>query len=436
MKNNRLVIKNFGPISKATLDIKDMMVFIGPQSSGKSTLAKLITILNDFNFKQDDSITLFSELEKYNIGSYLKKSTKIEFRTFFFSYSYEKGKENKIDFESYYSSISERYSKANELKYKKILINLMLISIVIDDKVSLLKKGLNNNDYFGLINKDFKLDYNKPESFTLNILEAYNLKLNKDSLENLFITVSKVFPFIRPIDSMYVPAERTILPLISSNLAGLINNKIQLPNHIILATQEFEKAIQRINTIDLSIIGNLRYKKTTDGTFIYHNRNQKVNLKEASSGVQSILPILLLIESSLNDKNYINLNYVVEEPELNLYPEAQYKLTKYLVKNCLEIEDNLKTKNLIITTHSPYVLASVNNLLLADVKGKINEELASDIVEKGSWINPDKFNAYEVKNGTVKQIFNKKTGLIEETIIDDVSEDILDDFKDLASING
>ena len=38
----RIEVKNFGPLKDITLDIKDYMVFIGPQASGKSTLAKLI----------------------------------------------------------------------------------------------------------------------------------------------------------------------------------------------------------------------------------------------------------------------------------------------------------------------------------------------------------------------------------------------------------
>lgn len=70
---NILTIENFGPIKKAKIEVKDMMVFIGPQSSGKSTLAKIITILNDFNFRQNDEIKLIDELSKYNIKSYLKK---------------------------------------------------------------------------------------------------------------------------------------------------------------------------------------------------------------------------------------------------------------------------------------------------------------------------------------------------------------------------
>jgi predicted ATPase len=46
MKFNQLTVKNFGPLSNIDLEMKDIMVFIGPQASGKSTLAKMLSILN------------------------------------------------------------------------------------------------------------------------------------------------------------------------------------------------------------------------------------------------------------------------------------------------------------------------------------------------------------------------------------------------------
>ena len=39
---HRIEIQNFGPIEHIELDLKDFMVFIGPQASGKSTIAKAV----------------------------------------------------------------------------------------------------------------------------------------------------------------------------------------------------------------------------------------------------------------------------------------------------------------------------------------------------------------------------------------------------------
>lgn len=38
----KIIIENFGPVSYFEAEVKDVMIFIGPQASGKSTIAKLI----------------------------------------------------------------------------------------------------------------------------------------------------------------------------------------------------------------------------------------------------------------------------------------------------------------------------------------------------------------------------------------------------------
>jgi len=40
--NDKIIIKNFGPLKQVELDLKEVIVLIGPQASGKSTIAKLI----------------------------------------------------------------------------------------------------------------------------------------------------------------------------------------------------------------------------------------------------------------------------------------------------------------------------------------------------------------------------------------------------------
>jgi predicted ATPase len=38
----RLVIRNFGPVQEADVEIKDLTVFVGPQATGKSITAQLL----------------------------------------------------------------------------------------------------------------------------------------------------------------------------------------------------------------------------------------------------------------------------------------------------------------------------------------------------------------------------------------------------------
>lgn len=46
----KLIVKNFGPIKEAEIELTKYVVFIGDTSTGKSVLAKLISIFRDANF--------------------------------------------------------------------------------------------------------------------------------------------------------------------------------------------------------------------------------------------------------------------------------------------------------------------------------------------------------------------------------------------------
>ena len=47
--SEKLSIRNVGPIASADIIIKPRMILIGPQASGKSTVAKLIAILRNID---------------------------------------------------------------------------------------------------------------------------------------------------------------------------------------------------------------------------------------------------------------------------------------------------------------------------------------------------------------------------------------------------
>ena len=73
MERARLIVKNFGPLKDIDIEVREMVTFIGAQASGKSTLAKLISILEDEGFRINSNLDFETELKKYNILSYLSK---------------------------------------------------------------------------------------------------------------------------------------------------------------------------------------------------------------------------------------------------------------------------------------------------------------------------------------------------------------------------
>ncbi|MCC9018792.1 AAA family ATPase [Flavobacterium lipolyticum] len=443
MERARLVVKNFGPLKDINIEVREMVTFIGAQASGKSTLAKLISILEDEDFRRDDTISFEEELKKYNIFNYLKKDTFISYDNINYlekspySLDYKEGIFLKGTAYRYLSVIKE-LSKDKSLNQKKLTENLkeILCSELKDCLLKDLKKTLDifpsktqKNKFKKFISTEILITTFKKIGID-KIFEILDKEQNTENYIKLYEDLISLLPNLYLFDSLYIPSERSFLHLIEGNVIGLIKNKIQIPDHILNIGQEYEKAIQTIKELPLSIIDKkIKYKREGKTSYIYHNENEKVNLLESASGLQSIIPILLLVEYSKTLKEKYNFNFVVEEPELNLYPKAQHELIKYLVKNCL-----FDRKNLILTTHSPFVLASINNLLLAYDKGQKNPKEVNKIINKESWLNPKNFIAYELKNGKAKKIMNDRLGQISENMIDSVSDTFADEFDKLLDL--
>jgi hypothetical protein len=315
------------------------------------------------------------------------------------------------------------------LNYKKeiIKINKLISYYVKQNKLigsqnSLIKKEI---DYY--IKNKKKIDVN-----------YFNKKL--DFIEQSLLDVTnecydKLIEFIK-FDSQYIPSERNILHIIAGNILGLINNDIKIPKHLLEIGQEYEKSLNVVKEVPLNIIDkNFKYKREGKTSYIYHNENDKIDLLQSASGLQSIIPIILLVEYAKTLKENYHFNYVIEEPELNIYPHTQHQLVKYLVKNIFDFKENsYQRKKLVITTHSPYILASINNLLLAYFKGQEKPKEVQKLIPKSSWINSNYFNAYELKNGKSHKILNENLGQIKSNMIDNVSDEFSYEFDKLLAL--
>ncbi len=153
-------------------------------------------------------------------------------------------------------------------------------------------------------------------------------------------------------------------------------------------------------------------------------------LAESASGIQATVPLVAV--TAYEAQRSGTTSFIIEEPELNLYPTAQQGLLNWLVEKCTKGENDLT-----ITTHSPYILSSCNLLLeaykVAQLRPDLEDEIAA-IVPKACWLNPDDFAAYYVADGTVKPITDERTHLIGGNELDSVSGDISDSFHKLLRL--
>ena len=79
----KLIIKNFGPVLNAELELKAVNLLIGEQSVGKSTIAKLITIMTDIfslvTIIRDGHDGWIYQLKTYGLDIYSKDDYHIQY---------------------------------------------------------------------------------------------------------------------------------------------------------------------------------------------------------------------------------------------------------------------------------------------------------------------------------------------------------------------
>jgi len=246
--------------------------------------------------------------------------------------------------------------------------------------------------------------------------------------------------------ALYIPAERNFINIIKKSALNLLNNNVPIPKHIL----SFGAALEKIDIKEINldfIQNNLIYKNVNGEDKIYFGNDESIMLTEAASGIQSVVPILASI---LNNKNG-HQSFVIEEPELNLFPSAQYELIQLLELNRKDPIPDWEDYGSIhtYTTHSPYILSALNNLLYSYKVGiniLINDTHDIDykiIIQKRdnlrkiikAEINPDSFTAYQIKDGHAILIFDRESGLIKDNYIDEASDAINDDFDKLMELN-
>lgn len=126
------------------------------------------------------------------------------------------------------------------------------------------------------------------------------------------------------------------------------------------------------------------------------------------------------------------INFIIEEPELNLYPTTQKKLVEYLIEKCTQGDNRL-----IITTHSPYILTALNNCIEASNVRKLHPESEAEVdklVPRQYQIDYEDVMAYFVADGTAKPIMNEEYQIIDANALDDVSNELGHVFDSLLDL--
>lgn len=452
----RIEVKNFGPLKDINLEIKDYMVFIGPQASGKSTLAKLIyffwKVESDIYRKEIIPNYILSKISDSNFnGDTSREKLLIRIRELLQEIfpTYRNGQIKFIYSNDAHIQID--IVRLSERLNDDVIVSDSFFSdfIEFEDQI----KNITDNKFFLKDGKEDKKQRPKHQlDFFANVL-----------LNNILDNASgNVIPEI-----IYIPAGRSILSLLANSFQLVESNSLDYFNEsFIRFTNKIRNFIgspdydsrfgligrSKFNTLEndiFSIANQLSFEilrgdfQTSDrgdgirqGTL---NSGYVVPLKHTSSGQQESAWLINTIQYLLFDSAVNCYDAIIEEPEAHLFTTAQRDIANLIT--LLSNKKNNKTR-LIITTHSPYILATLNNSIKAYTTAQIESKAREVelILNKELWINPDDLFAGYMEENTdennfcIKNIYNSELNLISHKVLDDISDNLMDDFDKLLEI--
>lgn len=399
----KLVIKNFGPIKDVELELGRFTVLIGENATGKSTVAKLLSVCRYFSFIiGDESNGIFENpftigLYRWGIGDYLKLDEKEGSFIHYTCKHYTLTVQYSHELESNYYQEDD---KIDQYYTPRFSIKLIPLSVEFKNLLSELEK-IKPESYKGGYGFVDEASWIIPSSFFLNDV--------RNVMDNPF----------------YMPTERGLQSVFSLGQTSIPNLDDSLYSYF----SKVDGILRNFKGgVDISPLG-IVYEDRNGQRFIKKKEeNRFYLLKNSASGYQSTVPIILIFKHYELQKRA--KTFIIEEPELNLFPVVQNKLMQHLVDKTMNYGNNT-----LITTHSPYVLTSLNNMMYAHQIGQTDPEKISKIIEKQYWINPDDVSAYIMKpDGTAENIVDDEIKQIKAEKIDEISREFNKKYDEMLDI--
>jgi ABC-type lipoprotein export system ATPase subunit len=432
----KLIIKNFGPIKDVDLDLNDFMVFIGPQASGKSTISKTL---------------------------YFFRLIRTEFAAFFDEKFVQKeiSQYDNLDGEELKARISTLFFRIFELS--NYYSNSSYLSFEYQDGVSIVLtvgKGANAQPIEASFSDGFSSRYIELVTRATNILKQGKTSINEVAAKDIqalqirearnliIISAYELFQDNRLLS--FIPAGRSYYAIAPGRINISNNNGIdflvkQFADEIdylrkqLFSSYSTDEFLFLGNTVNISPIikaaqsllsqilkGSYSSKDGLDSIVTKDGVN--ILLQYASSGQQESVWILLVIIERVYYAMQSQL--FIEEPEAHLFPESQK-----LIVDLIALFANHTDNKVVITTHSPYILAAINNLLYAQIIGQKNKEAVGQIIDPLLWLNYKRLGVYFVENGTIRNILDSELKAIRNEEIDIPASSIINaEFDKISEI--
>ena len=420
-------IANLGPIKECRMDIENFTVLTGQQASGKSTIAKCIyfcrTIKDDI---RDEILKSRHSISEAHINNAIYSRLRNKFLQIFGT-SLAMDIDMKLEY--YYSDDTfVTISLRNDNRFD--VANYKFLYISFSDNINKYIKQINKETYE---KEDIKSELNQlfyDEYDSIFIPAGRSLiTIFSSQLNYLFATMDDEQK--RSIDyctQKYIEYILKIKPIFSEGLIGLAQNSLYKTNADYNSMTEYINIVKTMEKLISKVLkGNYIYANGEERLYLTDEKEDSdkyVKINFTSSGQQETVWLFNILFYIMVNKTKAFI--VLEEPEAHLYPDAQ-KITSEilaLMSNC--------SCQLLITTHSPYILGSLNNLIY--IANKTSDSSVDNLADKLCRIK--NHCAYQVKNGVIEScIEDTPERLIKNEVIDGASEEINELYDRLFDID-
>ncbi len=422
----RLIIQNFAGLN-IDIELGRINIFIGPQASGKSVCAKCLYWFKSFLPELISSAEAAQDKRTF-ITSFLDR------------------------FRSYFPNLwrSDGYFK---LRYE---IGDYFIELTPDQSPSFVFLQLNYSSFFDesalqIRNtiREMRAAYEqikegRGNSYLIQVLQerAATAEIREkvwkqtgelSRAEQEFVIAGRAFlSTLKGATLSFLATNPVIDPLVRDFLRLYERIRHDIPS----ADQSYQNGL--LTLADSIARGRLLVEADED--FILSENYQRIPLINASSGQQEVFSLLLILLNLSHYESYENQGVAIyiEEPETHLFSDSQRILSRLLVQ---VYNDSYFPIQYFITTHSPYLLASFNNLIyahqLAITVNKEPKKLAElyEIIPKNQQLPLADFRVYGLENGQARSLIDSETGLLSADLLDKASDVISEQFSELMDLD-
>lgn len=410
----RLAIHNVGPIRDVDIELNRFNFFIGPQSSGKSTVAKILstcswiekevaTTLNENVVPDADAFRKLIEVF-HKMEGYFKAGSEIVYDTDVIRIHFDNDANNlQVNLKDNGRYEREKICYIPSDRNMVTLPELQGFEFGATNIRSFLFDWMSAREFYNsenkasILNLDVKYFYDKNETKYKDRIEHVNGETYGISLACASSGMQSVVP----------------MQILLQYYTGQYYNELE--NKISFDLNAKKRALRKQLIMNL-IVNRMKVEET--------DPNERLQLFNdgVHAGNAEYIKWLEEFNETFERLTVPHKScFIIEEPEQNLFPFTQLELIEELVRLC----SSERNHGFTVTTHSPYIVNFLNVLILRHYKG---------VTEK-TVLNADELSVFAVQNGRLVDMMqeNTVTGLrsVKADDLTEAMEELYTEYREL-----